>query len=82
MAFEDDMELVAGRELAGELQAIVLELLDRQPQTIAILVDRPSVDELHRKPRLPIGGDTAVEQSSDSRMVERGENLPLLEKSL
>jgi hypothetical protein len=51
--------------------------LDREPVTVAVLVYRLSFDVLHDQVRPAVGRDAAIVQSSDVRMIERGEDLAL-----
>ena len=62
---------------AEQLQAT----LDRQVSLLAISVDRYAIDVLHCEPRQTIFSDSAVEESGDVRVVERGENLPLVHEA-
>src|ERR1044071_4379411 len=48
----------------------------------AVLVDRNAVDELHRQERQPVRRAAAVDEPRDVRMLERGEDLPLLAEAL
>src|SRR5204863_571663 len=48
----------------------------------AVLVNRNAVDELHRQERQTVRRTAAVNEPSDVRVLQRGEDLPLLAEAL
>src|SRR6185503_12293348 len=66
-----------GRYGAKQVQA----LLDRELLVFTVLVDRTAFDEFHYEVRQPVRGFAAVEQTSDVRVVEFGEDLHLVAKA-
>ena len=74
----DDQVLVCvlhgGADLSKELQARG----GVEPVCVAVLHDRLPFDELHREVRPSVRRAAAVEQSGDIRMLEAGEDLPLV----
>jgi hypothetical protein len=55
--------------------------IERKPAAVAVSVDRLALHVLHGEPWQAFAGDAAVQQLRDVRMVQRGEDLALLEKS-
>src|SRR5262249_32977634 len=56
-------------------------VVERERSPVAVPGDRHAVDELHRKVGKPARGDATVDQPRDVRMLEQGEDPPLLEKA-
>ena len=65
------------KNLAKKLEALV----DREPPTVAVIVDRRSVNVLKCQEGLPIGADAGVLQPRDMRMLERRQNVSFSRKS-
>ena len=55
--------------------------IDRQTLLLAVAVDRYAVDELHREPRETVRRHTTVHQAGDIGVIQRGENLPLIDEA-
>ena len=64
--------------LGEEPQAVV----DGETVRGAVAINRIAFHQLHRKPRGAVGGESAVYQPRNLRMVERGEDLPLALEAL
>jgi len=56
-------------------------LFSREALLVAITIDRSSFDVLHYEVRNPVSGFAAVEESSNVRMIEIGEDLHLVTKA-
>src|SRR5688572_27560550 len=63
-----------GAGLAKELKPVGY----RQRVLVAILVDRQALDVLHDEIRQAVLSGVAIEQACDVRMIETGEDLPLV----
>ena len=51
--------------------------VDAEPLAVGVGRDRLALDELHRQPRLAVGGHAAPVEPGDVGVAERGERLPL-----
>ncbi len=49
---------------------------------LAVLLDGPALHELHDEPRAAIGGSSAVEQTGDVGVIERGQDAALMAETL
>lgn len=55
--------------------------IDRQALLLAEAVDRYAVDELHREPGKTVRRHATVQQTSDIGVIQRRENLPLIDEA-
>lgn len=69
--------LHGGANPAEQFQAT----LERQATLVAVAVDRYALDVLHREPRHAVRGHSPVEEAGDVPVVERREDLSLLDES-
>src|SRR5580700_819738 len=74
----DDQPLVGVLHRRTDLQEQAQSLGNGSAAAIAVLIERLAVDQLHHKVGDAVLGGAAIMQASDIRMIEVGENLPLV----
>jgi len=77
-----DKILVRVLHRATDLQKQLQARAQAEVPLTRVLRDRNAVDIIHHQVRRTVGGNAAVDQTSDIRMLQPRQNLPLLAKAL
>lgn len=77
---DDEMSMCEIHGVAHVLDQLEAAI-DRQRLSLAVLIDRLAVDQLHGEVRDSLARDAAIDQTSDARMLEQRQNASFREKA-